>query len=356
MNHKISLHPYTCIPSNKLLNSNSWKEASSKLEYAHKFPLILFISHRWESLENPDLRGLQYRAVKRLIEHILSAIATISLMDRGEHHRYISDLGKHGVLQGAVIATRVVATVAQLMFDGDGDYSTVLEKEPERLIGIWYDVACLPQGNRSQKEELEFRDALQHLPEFVQHPNVSVVALREDLDDYEQRGWCMMEFMLATKQSTYAPLVYRYDLDGEKLQLNSDTKAGLDFATYLKNWQKADKESAFEYWRAVFLQTNTLPDAILNEEKTALLSIRTALAKFVVTQSAFFIAHKNNSPTVAPIEILRELQAKTNLHTTLPKDGVLVYLMILVGGCSLDNPLREEFLGYLREVIMLRET
>jgi len=212
----------------------------------------------------------------------------------------------------------------------------------------------LPQGERTKKEALEFQTALQHLPEFVQHPNVSVVALRELQDDYEQRGWCMMEFMLATGQSTYAPSVYRYDLDREPLQINHNIKAGLDFATYLDGWKRADRKRASEYWRSVFLQTNTLPDSILKEEKTPLLSIRTTLAQFVATQTALFIVEKKSYPKDKPIEILKRLQSKTSLLTTIPEDGILVYLMILVGGSSSENYLRLEFEGYLSEVLKLR--
>jgi len=216
MLHNQILESYSCISSNKILTSNSWREVSKQIESAHKFSLILFISHRWESFENPDPKGKQYRATQKLI------------------------------------ATRLFATIAELNLNGDNSLNSLLEKEPERLIGIWYDEACLPQGERTQNEALEFQTALQHLPEFVQHPNVSVVALRELQDDYEQRGWCMMEFMLATGQSTYAPLVYRYDLDRELLQINHSMKAGLDFATYLEGWKRADKKRASPYWRSVF--------------------------------------------------------------------------------------------------------
>jgi len=72
---------YTCIPSNKLLTYNSWREASKQIESAHKFPLILFISHKWETFENPDPKGKQYRAIQKLIEHTYYLCCSYYLFD-----------------------------------------------------------------------------------------------------------------------------------------------------------------------------------------------------------------------------------------------------------------------------------
>ena len=353
MNQDKVLKFYKCLSGDTILNYNSWEEARKEQKEASEFLLTLFISHRWESFSHADPTGKQYRAVQNLIRHIIFGVRSLYGMELGEHHKYIPDLGKHGVLQGAMIAFRLFNSVAELLLNGDNSKDFILSEKPEQLIGIWYDLACLPQGERSEEETIEFQYALQNLPNFVQHPNVSIVSLREDKDDYEQRGWCMMEFMLATQQPIYAPLVYRYDLDGEVLQTNT-TKAGLNFSTSLKKWKEATAQSALECWRLIFLQTNTLPDSILIEEETPPLSIRTTLAKFVAVQSALYLAEKQNSPTKKPIEILKNLQLKTDLLTTLPEDGIIVYLMILVGGCSEENILKREFEVCLEDVIMDR--
>lgn len=353
MNQDKVLKSYKCLSGDTILNSNSWEEATKERKEASKFLLILFISHRWESFSHSDPTGKQYRAVQNLIRHIILGVRSLYGIELGEHHKYIPDLGKHGVLQGAMIASRLFASVAELLLNGDNSKDFILNEKPEQLIGIWYDLACLPQGERSEEEKMEFQYALQNLPDFVQHPNVSIVSLREDNDDYEQRGWCMMEFMLATQQSIYTPLVYRYDLDGEILQTNT-TNAGLNFAISLKKWRGATVKTALECWRLIFLQTNTLPDSILIEEETPSLSIRTTLAKFVIMQSALYLAEKQNSPTKKPIEILKNLQLKTNLLTTLPEDRIVVYLMLLVGGCSKKNSLKREFEVCLEDVIMDR--
>jgi len=354
LNQDKTLNPYKCLSGHTILNSSSWEEAKKELKEANEFPLILFISHRWESYNNADPIGQQYQAVQNLIKHIVLGIHSLRGMELGEHHKYIPDLGRHGVLQGAMIASRLFAGVAKLSLNGDSSKDALLDEKPEQLIGVWYDMACLPQGKRSKEESLEFQYALKSLPSFVQHSNVSVLALREPNDDYEHRAWCMMEFMLATEQSTYSPLVYRYDLDGEVLQVANDTDAGLTFARSLEYWHKVNKHDAFQCWKSIFLQANTLPDSIVVKDKIVTLSIRTKLAEFVAVQSALFLAEKKQYPTHEPLEILMRLQSKTDLLTTLPQDGILVYLMILVGGCSLENSLREEFVECLAQVIELR--
>lgn len=356
LNQDKTLNPYKCLSGHTILNFSSWEEAKKELKEANKFPLTLFISHRWESYNNADPIGKQYRAVQNLIKHIVLGIRSLRGMELGEHHKYIPDLGRHGVLQGAMIASRLFATVAELSLNGDSSKDALLDEKPEQLIGVWYDMACLPQGKRSKEESLEFQYALENLSNFVKHPNVSIAALREPDDDYEHRAWCMMEFMLATEQSTYnTPFVYRYDLDGEVFQVANDTDAGLTFARSLEYWHKANnKQDAFQCWKSIFLQANTLPDAIVAKDKIVTLSIRAKLAEFVAVQSALFLAEKKQYPTHEPLEILMRLQSKTDLLTTLPQDGVLVYLMILVDGCSLESSLREEFVECLGQVIELR--
>lgn len=351
MNQDKILKSYKCISGYTILNSNSWEEAKKELKEANKFLLTLFISHRWESYHNADPTGKQYRAVQNLIRHIVLGVRSLKGIELGEHHKYIPDLGKHGVLQGAMIASRLFTSVAELLLNGDNSKNSILNEKPEELIGIWYDMACLPQGKRSIEENLEFQHALENLPNLVKHPNVSVIALREPKDDYEQRAWCMMEFMLATEQSTYSPLVYRYDLDGEVLRVNKNIDVGLTFANSLRYWQTSNSKEAFGYWKSIFLQANTIPNFIVDKEKISTLSIRTKLAKFVAIQSALFIAEKKCYPTDKPLDILMRLHSKIDLRTTLPKDGILVYLMILIGGSSEKNILKKEFEVCLEEVV-----
>jgi len=52
---------------------------------------------------------------------------------------------------------------------------------------------------------------------------------------------------------------------------------------------------------------------------------------------------------------LKNLQLETGLLTTLPEDGIVVYLMLLVGGCSEENILKREFEVCLKDVIMDRK-
>lgn len=338
---------YKCLPADIVLASNSWEKAGKKLQCANKFSLVIFISHRWASPNNPDPTNRQYKAIQKLIQHIVAGVHAISAIEKSEHHRYIPDLGRHGVLQGAMIATRLLATIYELPYKES--VNIILENKPERLIGIWYDSICLPQEEHAKHQ---LQSILQNLPDFVQHPQVSVIALRESRDDYEQRGWCMMEFMLASRQKAYYPLIYRYDLEGKTLQINYGTSAGLTFNALLQAWRDSNKETAFKCWQSIFLQVNFLADSIaLSEENTPTLCMRTTLSEFVGLQSGLFIAEKTIYPAHDPLDILRKLQIETDLLTTLPEDGILVYLMILVGGCSLESALGKEFQEYLEQTI-----
>ena len=342
------LQLYKCVPANIVLDSCSWENAKSQLRPASAFLLILFVSHRWESVNDPDPAGQQLGGVRNLIRHVVFGIRAFLAIEQGNHHKHIPDLGRHGVLQGAMIAMRLLATIYGL--SPEEGRRLLSESNPERLIGIWYDAACLPQALCSRRE---LYGALQNLPGFVQHPHVSVVALREPEDDYEQRGWCMMEFMLASRQSPYSPLVYRYDLDGKGLRVNANVEHGLTFGRLLKNWCQANRKTAFKSWQSIFLQANFMPDSIvLDEGKIPVLSIRGNLLRFVALQSGLFVAEKKNHSTYEPLDVMRKLHGNTDLLTTLPDDGVLVYLMILVGGCSLKSDLGKEFKSCLDEVLV----
>ena len=80
-----------------------------------------------------------------------------------------------------MIASRLFASMAELLVNGDNSKNSILNcilnEKLEELIGIWYDMACLPQGKRSIEENLEFQHALENLPNLVKHPNVSVISL-----------------------------------------------------------------------------------------------------------------------------------------------------------------------------------
>lgn len=349
------LQMYSCVAGDTILSSNSWKDVTSHRQCATEFELILFVSHRWEYPNNPDPNGRQYEAVQKIIQYIVLGVRTFEAMESGEHHKHLQDLGQHGVLQGAMIASRLLANLSESLETTnkekrDATLST-LAGCPERLIGVWYDAACLPQGELSIQTRLEFQEALKSLPKFVQHKNVCVIALREAEDDYEQRGWCMMEFMLASQQSIYNPLIYRLDKDKKPLLINNQTSSGKIFNGLLNHWLEAKADTAFKIWQAVVIQANALPDAITTESDVPALSLRTALLQFALVQSGLFIAKKHNEPMRESLDILTELQKQSGLLTTLPEDGVLTYLMILIGGCTSDNPQRKEFETSLNQLL-----
>lgn len=340
------LRMFKCISANTFITSNSWENAARNLKTADQFSISLFISHRWETLEHPDPEGHQFKAIQNMIDHITTAVKAFHAISNADHLKFIPDLGRHGVLQGMMIATRLLNKIMEST--QEENQILALISEPEKLIGVWYDAACLPQEMLSRDE---VQRTLIKLPEFVQHPNVCLVALREPKDDYEQRGWCMMEFMLATKQSIYSPLVYRPDLEKQKITINLNFELALQFEKSIRIWSNSTPEIALKLWKFIFLLLESTPELIEQEHETPTLSIKSTLQSIFTLQFARFTTEKNCNPQITPLDIIRTLHLKTNLLTTLEEDGIIVYLLILFGGLASRSPLEQEFREYLNQAI-----
>jgi hypothetical protein len=186
---------------------------------------LVFISHRWSAMDDPDPISNQLRCLQRLVQRMLD-VAVVIEDDRADEKAVrerlarIPSLAQQGSLQAAHLVFRTLSSgfdmevpeqEASNQLAGDG----ILD-----LIGFWYDFSCLPQDPKSDEEEREFRGALQGIGKMILSPRVSTLLLRQEDDGYLERGWCFAESMIAgAKEDVYKPMILRTDRWGETLAL-----------------------------------------------------------------------------------------------------------------------------------------
>lgn len=184
---------------------------------------LLFISHRWETLDHPDPDGRQLRAIQALLRRIALCMEAM-MVARTERLRRVPSLTSEGSLQAQEIARRMLG------FGPFGDASPRIEARDARKaisasfralsgqpgafrqwllerIGVWFDYCCMPQRPLAVDELSEFRESLRNLDGLVRCS--TVVALRTAGDDYPQRGWCASEFFLGSRGSFARSLFVR---------------------------------------------------------------------------------------------------------------------------------------------------
>lgn len=175
---------------------------------------LLFISHRWETLEQPDPTGQQLRAIQQFLGTLCICVEAM-LVPRRDRLRLVPSLAQEGILQAEEVARRVFGfgPFSDDPASAGGEARRIVgerfrihreDKEAFRRwllsrIGVWLDYICMPQEPFSAEEDLEFRRSLRALDSLVR--SSIVVALRQDDDDYAVRGWCVAEFYLASARS-----------------------------------------------------------------------------------------------------------------------------------------------------------
>jgi hypothetical protein len=177
--------------------------------------VLLFISHRWETLAHPDPSGRQLAAVQALLERICTCIEAM-LAPRDERLRLVASLDREGDLQAAEIArrmfgfgpfagstagaaVRITKAAIQAEYARCGKDRARFRDWLASRIGVWIDYVCMPQAPFSGEEVLDFKRALRELDTLV--ASATVVALREADDDYATRGWCATEFFIGSARS-----------------------------------------------------------------------------------------------------------------------------------------------------------
>eukprot|EP00051_Salpingoeca_urceolata_P000729 m.35676 g.35676 ORF g.35676 m.35676 type:complete len:607 (+) comp10943_c1_seq1:97-1917(+) len=120
--------------------------------------------------------------------------------------------------------------------------STTLAREVLRRCGLWYDFASLYQVPRTPAEDAVFSAALVALPTLLASCT-AVVSLREPGDDYEERGWCMVEMECSSRNSRSfnalrSPLVLRLNSQGTALPADYFGIESMGFADNQQPCQK----------------------------------------------------------------------------------------------------------------------
>ncbi len=176
---------------------------------------LLFISHRWETLEHPDPSGRHFKAIQEFLRRLCICIEAM-LIPKKERLQFVPSLTLEGTLQAEEVARRIL---------GFGPFSDspacIKEKDARKVvsekfkfyqnnkpafrdwlsgkIGLWLDYTCMPQKPLSPEDEPEFRRTLGALDSLTM--SSTLVALRDADDDYPLRCWCASEFFLASAHS-----------------------------------------------------------------------------------------------------------------------------------------------------------
>jgi hypothetical protein len=171
--------------------------------------LFVFVSHRWETLTEPDPQGRQLRALQYLLKCLQELLQSVddALAQRANDLQCVH---RHGYPQALVLLFRLLANLRNVP---DGAVSDILM----RRIGIWYDFACIPQAPRTEPENLEIEKQLLDLPELLLSKDMTLLALREQGDDFENRAWCVFENILTHDGDADEPMVLRVDRVGEQI-------------------------------------------------------------------------------------------------------------------------------------------
>ncbi|MBE0623315.1 MAG: hypothetical protein IH606_00760 [Burkholderiales bacterium] len=193
---------------------------------------LLFISHRWETLEHPDPTGRQLAAIHAFLRCVIRSVEAMLVL-RQDRLVLVPSLTKEGVLQAEEIARRMLGfgpfsnsaasidgadrrTIIKDYFDSCGSDRERFRAWLSDRIGVWLDYTCMPQVPLSREEEIEFRRTLDTLDLLA--ASSDLVSLRNQDDDFSTRGWCLLESFLASGLS-FSKGVY---LNVDKMEKTED--------------------------------------------------------------------------------------------------------------------------------------
>jgi hypothetical protein len=179
--------------------------------------LLLFISHRWESLDHPDPTGAQLLCLKVGLTLALAA-AVLQLGAAQGKKQTASGLPELiAEFLESIPATAEINTLLQWAeaiksaaerLETEEDFwraARRLETENHRasldrirsLVLIWYDYASMFQAPRSPAEEAEFRREILQLNAIQRHAGTLVIAGDHR---YLSRAWCFLELCGGMRQ------------------------------------------------------------------------------------------------------------------------------------------------------------
>jgi hypothetical protein len=177
--------------SENVFNTRKQDHRAANLRPFDEFPVVVFVSHRWETAEYPDRSGRQV-----LFVYCLLIAIYWHPEDATNLEKLIQAKGRISLVQFARECRRHKLPLG-IFLDA---------------VGIWYDYCCLPQGPRccgdctgrnwqacSAKDcdFSVFEEGKNNLPEIMS----SCTMLCCPHSTYFHRGWCVMEHLVGFKYS-----------------------------------------------------------------------------------------------------------------------------------------------------------
>lgn len=317
-------------------------------EHCH---LLLFISHRWETTSHPDPTGKQLAALKSLIQFICDACDALSAESTEERLSILPTLHQYGALQAVLLVSRLSSSVLTI---GSSINNKRAHEWLPNHIGIWYDFACLPQKPRSNEEQQEMQTALLALPDLLLSDEISLIALRDEDDDYESRGWCVAEARLSSDKMVFTPLVLKIDrlgtMSSEQIPVatsdRNDSPAS-QFTAALRAWEDRnvvvmDPETC---WKIIVLQACVNPDSLpLREDDSPVLGLN-KMARFSIGSIILLLtelAGEGGRQVNFGAAVLHLLKEK-GLQCSDDNDLIYVGLLAFLWSCEKRSRLAEFF-------------
>lgn len=193
----------------------SWprlQEAQSASAEASPGQLLLFVSHRWESLAHPDPDNRQLVALQLGLT-LATARAVLLTEDEADATgsglpelivRYADAHGIELTSNELQAWAHLVADHAQAAADELDLAQQLATVDPppavEALRGrvlIWYDFASMSQAPRTPDEEQAFRDELTLMVDLQSSAGTVVIA--GDKGQYVRRAWCFLELAVGMR-------------------------------------------------------------------------------------------------------------------------------------------------------------
>jgi len=198
-----------------------WKNCSNRRRPVSSSPgITILVSHRWESLKEPDPSGIQFHGVIRFIiqacmmamgstPNIFNNVDASEVIVNQRLYKQLACLYREYTQQVAErseqLAREIFQETQQLQNYLDSTIGqvnsklVVLDLMPltfmMRQIEIWYDYTCLPQQPRSPEEQTYFNKELESLCNYFGNFFSLIIWSSDDI----KRAWCFMEAIVGWK-------------------------------------------------------------------------------------------------------------------------------------------------------------
>lgn len=296
---------------------------------------VVFISHRWEQVDEPDPQGRKLGALKRFfleVERLTTALSTCDAGDEGAERRIalVPTLRQQGTLQAAHLVVRALWSAPKELPESELETVAFLDK-----VGIWFDFSCLPQAPRSGTEQREFEEAMLHIGALLSDTRVMVLALRTAGDDYLMRGWCLAEAALArASERVDSPLVLRMDALGQRFSVLGEMA---DRA--LARWEDPGFTEAAMTVLATAITPTLVHQIAVRESETPEFSLafsdaQQVVQKFMASATATLLCELAGGGVVDLSRMLPRLMDAHGLICTQAGDRIMVALLVLASTLS----------------------